>query len=382
MNATPTALPVSTMNLQAAGCPPSDPACADTPFSQLLSNEIAQQNPGDERMPGAGADLVALLSTLAETPEDPMADIDPAAALPARTDVPIQPVSAETLLGLCMPYTSTAQALATPAHAGQTGGTNDFSTRHEGVPTIALQTDATPLLASVSRNMPASRLDAPASAELLPATSMLGTLGSPERLAATTAPESEFSTDAFALRLAAESGRSGEAPTDLLNAAPLRAATAPSAADTGPATNTSAAPRLAPEVGTSAWGQALGEKIVWMAKGSQQSASLTLNPPNLGPLQVVLNVTNDQATASFFAVQPEVRQAIEDALPRLREMMGDAGIQLGQASVSADTPSQSAPSQDQASNPATSSLAAGEEAAESGLASAPRAGRGLVDTFA
>lgn len=367
MNATPTALPVSTMTLQAAGCPPSDPACADTPFSQLLSNEIAQQNPGDERMPGAGADLVALLSTLPETPEDPMADIDPAAALPVRTDAPIQPVSAEALLGLCMPYTSTAQRLATPVHAGQTGETNDFSTRREGVPTIALQADDTPRLASVSHNMPTSRL---------------GALGSPERLAATAAPESEFSTDAFALRLAAESGRSGEAPTDLLNAAPLRAATAPSAADTGPATNTSAAPRLAPEVGTSAWGQALGEKIVWMAKGSQQSASLTLNPPNLGPLQVVLNVTNDQATASFFAVQPEVRQAIEDALPRLREMMGDAGIQLGQASVSADTPSQSAPSQDQASNPATSSLAAGEEAAESGLASAPRAGRGLVDTFA
>ncbi|OZA41002.1 MAG: hypothetical protein B7X81_14575, partial [Hydrogenophilales bacterium 17-61-76] len=48
---------------------------------------------------------------------------------------------------------------------------------------------------------------------------------------------------------------------------------------------------LAPSVGSAAWNQALGEKIVWMTAGALQTASLTLNPPNLGPLQVVLNVT-------------------------------------------------------------------------------------------
>ena len=49
-----------------------------------------------------------------------------------------------------------------------------------------------------------------------------------------------------------------------------------------------------------------------MTAGALQTASLTLNPPNLGPLQVVLNVTHDQATASFFAAQPEVRQRFAD----------------------------------------------------------------------
>lgn len=98
--------------------------------------------------------------------------------------------------------------------------------------------------------------------------------------------------------------------------------------------------KLTPRVGTPAWDQALGQKIVWMTGGASQSASLSLNPPDLGPLQVVLNVTNDQANATFIAAQPEVRLAIEAALPKLREMMSDAGIQLGQANVSADTANQ------------------------------------------
>ena len=93
--------------------------------------------------------------------------------------------------------------------------------------------------------------------------------------------------------------------------------------------------RLTPAVGTPAWDQALGQKIVWMAQGGEQSASLTMNPPDLGPMQVVLSVSNNQATVDFMAAQPEVRQALEAALPRLRDMMSESGIQLGQANVSA-----------------------------------------------
>lgn len=93
--------------------------------------------------------------------------------------------------------------------------------------------------------------------------------------------------------------------------------------------------KLLPAVGTPAWDQALGQKIVWMSQGGEQSATLTMNPPDLGPMQVVLSVTNNQATVDFMAAQPEVRQALENALPRLREMMGESGVQLGQANVSA-----------------------------------------------
>lgn len=140
---------------------------------------------------------------------------------------------------------------------------------------------------------------------------------------------------------------------------------------------------LTPSVGTTAWSQALGDKIVWMAAGAQQTATLTLNPPNLGPLQIVLNLTNDQATANFFTAQPEVRQALETAFPRLREMMSDAGIQLGQASVSAETPGQHAAPERQAQRSALPFTGMAETAdlpAAQGLTR--QSGRGLVDTFA
>lgn len=101
-----------------------------------------------------------------------------------------------------------------------------------------------------------------------------------------------------------------------------------------------AADKLTPQVGTSGWDQAVGQKVIWMAAGALSSASLTLNPPDLGPLQIALSIVNNQATVSFTAAQPEVRQALEAALPKLREMLGDAGIQMGQASVNAGAPQQ------------------------------------------
>ncbi|MGK5036328.1 flagellar hook-length control protein FliK [Janthinobacterium sp. LB3P118] len=100
------------------------------------------------------------------------------------------------------------------------------------------------------------------------------------------------------------------------------------------------ADKLTGRVGTPAWDQQLGQKVVWMAAGGDQSATLTLNPPDLGPVQVVLTVTNDQADAAFMSAQPEVRQALEAAMPRLREMMSEAGIAFGSATVSAGTPEQ------------------------------------------
>jgi flagellar hook-length control protein FliK len=84
-----------------------------------------------------------------------------------------------------------------------------------------------------------------------------------------------------------------------------------------------------------AWDQQLGQKIIFMAAGGEQSATMELNPPDLGPLQVVLSVNKDQATAAFSSAAPEVRQALESALPKLKEMMSEAGIQLGSATVSA-----------------------------------------------
>jgi flagellar hook-length control protein FliK len=83
-----------------------------------------------------------------------------------------------------------------------------------------------------------------------------------------------------------------------------------------------------------AWADEFSQKITWMATQNGQSAELHLNPPQLGPLDVLIKVDGDQATALFSSPHAAVRDAIEQALPKLREMLADNGIMLGNASVS------------------------------------------------
>ena len=144
-------------------------------------------------------------------------------------------------------------------------------------------------------------------------------------------------------------------------------------------------PDIAPQVGSPNWDQAVGQKINWMVSGGQSSASLTLNPPELGPMQVVINVNNQHVSASFVSHQPEVRAALENAIPKLREMMGQSGIQLGECNVSSQSRQQ-----DFAQNQSGSGSGSGARTAPlvgsvsvmpSNSAAVPRSGNGLVDTF-
>lgn len=83
-----------------------------------------------------------------------------------------------------------------------------------------------------------------------------------------------------------------------------------------------------------AWGDEFSQKITWLTSQKNQSAELHLNPPQLGPLDVVLKINGDQASALFTSPHAAVRDAIEQALPKLREMLADNGIMLGNAMVS------------------------------------------------
>lgn len=104
--------------------------------------------------------------------------------------------------------------------------------------------------------------------------------------------------------------------------------------DTGSSTAISVMQDLQTPLGASGWDDALGQKVLWMISSQEQIAELSLNPPDLGPLQVTLSISNDQATATFVSQHADVRQALEAALPRLREMMAESGINLGGATVS------------------------------------------------
>ena len=110
--------------------------------------------------------------------------------------------------------------------------------------------------------------------------------------------------------------------------------------DTSPSTAISVMQDLQTPLGASGWDDALGQKVLWMVSSQEQVAELSLNPPDLGPLQVTLSISNDQATATFVSQHADVRQALEAALPRLREMMAESGISLGGATVSGGDGSQ------------------------------------------
>jgi flagellar hook-length control protein FliK len=92
--------------------------------------------------------------------------------------------------------------------------------------------------------------------------------------------------------------------------------------------------------GKPGWDQAISQKVLWMVGASEQSATLTLNPPDLGPLQVVINVNNDRVDTTFMSDNAEVRQALQDGMSNLRDKMSESGIQLGQANVNSGRQSQ------------------------------------------
>jgi flagellar hook-length control protein FliK len=183
---------------------------------------------------------------------------------------------------------------------------------------------------------------------------------------------------------------------------PVPAAVAAAAAQLQPAVleaaeaAAAAGERLTARVGTDAWTNQVGQKIVYMVGSEDQTASLTLNPPDLGPLQVVLSVSNDQANVTFSSNQQEVRQALENALPRLREMMSESGIALGNATVNAGMSNGGQAQQDQAM--ASSGFgrggnngnrghgggdaAVGEATVRPATRTAIIGDRGMVDTFA
>jgi len=81
------------------------------------------------------------------------------------------------------------------------------------------------------------------------------------------------------------------------------------------------------------WQHEVTQKIIWMSNGENHTATLVVNSQELGPLKVVVHVNNAQADANFTSSNPQLRQALEDGMSNLREMMKESGFQLGQAII-------------------------------------------------
>lgn len=98
---------------------------------------------------------------------------------------------------------------------------------------------------------------------------------------------------------------------------------------------------IQPQLNSAAWGKVMSSRVVWMAREGVQQAELRLNPANLGPVEVRLSMQNDQTNVTFIASNAAARDALEQALPRLRESFNESGLALNNAEVShQDQPSQ------------------------------------------
>ena len=110
-------------------------------------------------------------------------------------------------------------------------------------------------------------------------------------------------------------------------------------ADRAPVGDT-AAKQIHSPVGSHQWAQEMGSRITWMAKQGEQSALLRMTPEHLGPVEVQISLRDDQATLWFGAAHSDTRAALEQALPRLREMFAAQGMPLADAGVFRESPRQ------------------------------------------
>lgn len=84
----------------------------------------------------------------------------------------------------------------------------------------------------------------------------------------------------------------------------------------------------------------LNEKIAIMAGKELQTATIRLDPSEMGSMNIKLSMQNDQATVVIHAQNAQSRELLEQQLPRLREMLQQQGIALGDTQVQADSGSQ------------------------------------------
>jgi len=91
-------------------------------------------------------------------------------------------------------------------------------------------------------------------------------------------------------------------------------------------------------VGTRAWNEELASKLTWLIDRGEQLASIRVTPDSLGPIDIRIAVREGEASIWFGASQADTRQAIEQAIPRLREMLASQGLSLSDAGVFQQAP--------------------------------------------
>ena len=79
--------------------------------------------------------------------------------------------------------------------------------------------------------------------------------------------------------------------------------------------------------------QQLVEKVRWMVNSNNLQADIRLDPPDLGSMKVRVSLSGETASVNIVVQSQQARDVFEQSAPRLKEMLQEQGIQLGQSSV-------------------------------------------------
>lgn len=169
-------------------------------------------------------------------------------------------------------------------------------------------------------------------------------------------------------------------------AAPLSASSlpafAPAAAD---AASTPFQAHLAAAVTTPDFAPALGAQVSILAKDGIQEARLHLNPAEMGPIAIQIELTGAHARVEFTAEHAATRAAIEQGLPDLAAALQEAGLTLAGGGVFEQKQQQQGQARDGQRGSPAARLGGSAEVADVQRAAAARpvtVRNGGVDVFA
>ncbi|WP_440875598.1 flagellar hook-length control protein FliK [Thalassotalea sp. PLHSN55] len=78
---------------------------------------------------------------------------------------------------------------------------------------------------------------------------------------------------------------------------------------------------------------AVKEKVMLMVNQKLQQVDIRLDPPELGSMQIRVNLQNEQAAVSFTVQNQQAKEALEQNLTKLREMLAESGVDVGDANI-------------------------------------------------
>ena len=102
--------------------------------------------------------------------------------------------------------------------------------------------------------------------------------------------------------------------------------------------------------------KALQEKVNAMLNINNKEAEIRLDPPELGSMQIRIRSEAEQAQVNFVVQNQQAKEALEQSMPKLKEMLAEQGIELGESNIQQDSGSSSEQSTDEAQELANSKL--------------------------